>query len=393
MPKWLYQPKGSPYLHYEFVLNGRRFFGSTKTGKLALARRFVERIRAEAIAGTLERRRPEMTVDHAFGRWFTEHGRHLKEADNFEARLGRLLDHLGKDTLLSEIGSDELAGYVARRRADFSPVTVNHDLRTLRRVLRRARLWKVALPAGIEWRDLFLPEPPPRDRHLSTDEEARLLAELPPDLAVLVRFAILTGARLDSLLRLRWVDVDVAASRLVLQDVKSIRPGEKHALPITAELRALLGGWRGQHPVFVFTYLCERTTRDRKGGVRQAGTRYPFSSTGWRRKWKRALAAAGIADLRFHDTRHTAGTRITKATGNLRVTQRTLGHRNITTTQRYAHVLLEDVAAGIEAASRNFPGSGTARVPALAVPVVVPTAYKDVEDDGQPAPKAGALPG
>jgi integrase len=187
--------------------------------------------------------------------------------------------------------------------------------------------------------------------------------------------------------------VDAAGGRIVLQDVKSTRPGEKHALPVTAELRALLGGRRGQHPTFVFTYLCERTTRDRKGGIRQAGTRYPFSSTGWRRKWKRALATAGVVDLRFHDTRHTAGTRITKATGNLRLTQRTLGHKNIATTQRYAHVLLEDVAAGIEAASRNFPGSGTARVAALAVPVVVPTFYKDVEDDGNSAPKAGALPG
>jgi integrase len=280
MSKWLNRPKRSPYWHYDFVLHGRRFHGSTKTDKPALARRIVERIRAEAIAGTLERRQPEMTVDHAFGRWLVEHGEHLDERRNLEPRLGRLLEHLGKDTLLSEIGSDQLTGYVARHRADFSPITVNHDLRTLRRVLKRARLWKVALPPEIPWRDLFLVEPPPRERHLSPDEEKRLLVELPSDFAVLVRFAILTGARLDSLLRLRWTDVDDAAGRIVLQDVKSVRPGERHTLPITAKLRALLGSRRGQHETHVFTYMCERTTRDRKGGIRLAGVRYPFSGTG-----------------------------------------------------------------------------------------------------------------
>jgi hypothetical protein len=58
MPKWLHIPKGSPYWHYDFVIHGRRFFGSTKTEKLPLARKIVDGLRARAIAGTLERRRP-----------------------------------------------------------------------------------------------------------------------------------------------------------------------------------------------------------------------------------------------------------------------------------------------------------------------------------------------
>ena len=101
-----------------------------------------------------------------------------------------------------------MTSYTALQRAKLSPTSVNHDLRTLRRVIGRAKLWRVALPPEIRWRDLFLTEPPPRRRHLAVDEEARLLAALPPDLAVLVRFAILTGARLDTILRLHWSDVD-----------------------------------------------------------------------------------------------------------------------------------------------------------------------------------------
>lgn len=370
MPKWLYRPKGSPFWHYDFVLRGDRVHGSTKTDKLPLARKIVEGIRARLILPVEHRRRPEMTVDHAFGRWLTEHGQHLKERDNLAPRLGRLIDHLGRHTLLSQLGTDALTSYTARHRAGLSPATVNHDLRTLRRVLGRAELWQVALPPKIRWRDLFLPEAKQRQRHLALEEEARLLAELPADLGVMIRFAIITGARLDTILRLRWVDIDDQARTITLQNVKSTAEGETHTLPITPELRALLGSRRGQHPEFVFSYLCRRTTRDRAGTVRKVGQRYPFSATGWRKVWKRGLTAAGITDLRFHDTRHTAGTRITRAMGNLRVTQRTLGHKNIATTQRYAHVLLDDVAAGMQAASRNLPESETPEAATPGVSIV-----------------------
>ena len=226
-------------------------------------------------------------------------------------------------------------------------------MRMLRRVLRRARGWGVAVPDGLPFGDFMLTEPAPRKRYLSTAEEARLLPLLPPDLRVMVRFALATGARLESVITLRWADVDDVEGLVTFREVKSERDGEAHTLPVTPELRALLGSRRGQHPEFVFTYLCRRTTRDRLGRVREAGRRYPFSATGWRRPWKRALAEAGVADFRFHDNRHTAGTRLLRRTGNLRLAQRMLGHTRIETTTRYAHVILDDLAEGMAMMSRN----------------------------------------
>jgi integrase len=71
---------------------------------------------------------------------------------------------------------------------------------------------------------------------------------------------------------------------------------------------------------------------------------------------------AGIAPgFRCHDTRHTAGTRYVRATGNLKGAQRLLGHARVETTTRYAHVLLEDIRAGQEAVE-------AARVAASAMP-------------------------
>ena len=55
------------------------------------------------------------------------------------------------------------------------------------------------------------------------------------------------------------------------------------------------------------------------------------------RIWKKTLERAKIENLRFHDLRHTAATRMAEATGNIIAVSRILGHTNIFTTMRYAH--------------------------------------------------------
>ena len=103
---------------------------------------------------------------------------------------------------------------------------------------------------------------------------------------------------------------------------------------------------------------------------RVRGRRYPFTQDNWRKAWQAVLGAAGVANLRWHDLRHTTATRLLKATGNLALVQHLLGHASVTTTMRYAHVMTEDLEAGMREVSRIFPESETARVGARAVSVV-----------------------
>ena len=58
--------------------------------------------------------------------------------------------------------------------------------------------------------------------------------------------------------------------------------------------------------------------------------------------------------LRRHDTRHTTGSRFLRVTGNLKATQKLLGHARIETTTRYAHVLIDDIRSGLEAMERAY---------------------------------------
>lgn len=45
--------------------------------------------------------------------------------------------------------------------------------------------------------------------------------------------------------------------------------------------------------------------------------------------------------------RHTAATRLLRATGNLILVQRFLGHASVATTQVYTHLMIDDLAEGL----------------------------------------------
>src|SRR5207237_888101 len=127
---------------------------------------------------------------------------------------------------------------------------------------------------------------------------------------------------------------------------------------ITPAIREIIWPLRGDHPEFVFTYVAERT---RKGRVK--GQRYPITISGLNSIWKRWRKQAGIQDLRLHDLRHDFATKLLRECGNLKIVQRALGHADIKTTVRYAHVLDDEVADVIErvAESRKKSRSEQAR--------------------------------
>jgi len=105
---------------------------------------------------------------------------------------------------------------------------------------------------------------------------------------------------------------------------------------------------RGHHPEFVFTYVAVRTRGERVRGERQ-----PITYNGLKTTWRRLRSAAKVADFRFHDKRHDLATKLLRKTGNLKLVQKALNHRNIKTTLKYAHVLDDEVAAGLQQVQKS----------------------------------------
>lgn len=331
----VYKPKGKPFYHYDFRLKGVRFFGSTGQTTERAAKR-VEAKEREAAA--LGRQKPTITIDEAFGRYWDHVAQRQPSAPTTFYQLGNLKDALGAKALISDIGMAQLQDYRARRRADVSDSSVNREIQLYRRVWKfLAKLRSYDMGDEPDWSALLYREPKERVRSLSAEEEARLFDALRPDLRPFATFAIATGARLKSVIRLRWSDVDLQSGTATL----AVKGGGRHSIPLTPGMVALIADQPRVGP-YVFTYVCQRSR-----GRRRKGQRYPLSESGWRRAWAAALAEADVVDFRFHDLRHTAATRLLRHTGNLKQVQRLLGHTDIATTARYAHVTDHDLRAAL----------------------------------------------
>ena len=66
-----------------------------------------------------------------------------------------------------------------------------------------------------------------------------------------------------------------------------------------------------------------------------------------------ALREAGITDLRFHDLRHTFGTRAVDGGASISAVKEVMGHVDIGTTMRYVHATDEGKRRAVEAAVRR----------------------------------------
>jgi integrase len=349
----VYKPAKSRYWHFDFQHKGRRYHGSTGCTSRRDAQAFEAEMRRQAALGIAAR--PTITLDAACGAWFAAKGQHQRSHATTFYQLANLAEGLGKNRLLHDLTLRDLDRYIARRRAQVSNASVNRETALLRRVCNWCEARGYEVP-GIAWREVWLKERSPQARILTAEEEARLMAALPEALRPLVEFALLSGQRRAEIVGLRWSDVDLAGARATV----STKGGRRHTFPLTPRLAAII---RAQPKVCaqVFTYEAERDAPARDDRVRRVkGRRYPFSKQGWDRKWRKALRAAGIEGLRFHDLRHTALTRL----GSIEAAQRLANHADIRTTRRYFHTSEEEVRrrmlAAEQAGAAAASGAGSA---------------------------------
>lgn len=359
----VYKRPGKQTYSYDFILRGRRFSGDTGATTKREAERIEESKRKVAQSQVVAEASffaDTMTFEVAASRWWLEVGQHHKNSDTTLVVLDWLRTHIGAKTQLEKVTDSIVAGLVARRRGerikrklktgkfsegDFvSPSTVNRTCtQPLREIINRARkVWKVKV-ADIDFSKHILKEPQERVREANENEEAAILAELGEGYDKAVKLAFLSGCRRMEIVGLEWSRVDFFTRQFTV-----IGKGDKaRTIPMSDAIFDLLWGEKDHHPEKVFTYVAQKTRRG-EGLVR--GTRYPVTESGLKSAMRRAVPRAGVDNFRFHDTRHTAATRVLRKS-NLRVAQILLGHSDVKTTTKYAHALNEDIRAALNAAS------------------------------------------
>lgn len=344
-----YKPKRSPFYHYDFTFKGVRHYGSTGCETKRKADEYERRKRQEAALPDV--RRPPIDLDTAAG-LYQDH----VEGKPSWTRTGKymvreLLAGLGRKQLLSAITQHQLAVYFAKRRYGRSNATVNREINVARALWNRAQAERFDVGEMPDWRKLTLPiaKSPPRELSAEIEQEP-LMAAVAVDAYDCVTFALESGWRRAEVIGLRWQDLDLSHATARTK----VKGGDTEVRPLNASLVALIANQPKVGP-FVFTYVCRKSRAKRR-----AGQRYPMTATVLRQRFDEARKAADLNGFRFHDLRHTAATRILRATQNLAVTKEALKHKNISTTLRYAHVLNDDVRAALDAAlgagkSRTMP--------------------------------------
>ena len=252
-----------------------------------------------------------------------------------------LLPALG-DLPVASIGPGHVAEL--QLRLGDRPAAANLAVSTLARLIEHAADRGLVPAAGNPCRFARKYRVRRRERFLTESEFRRLGAALDSleteagisaHAAAAIRLLMLTGCRRNEILTLRWEDVHPAAGELRLRDSKT----GPRAVPLSPAASAVFAGIpRLPGNPWVFP--------GRKPGARLSGVFGP---------WCRARERAGLEDLRIHDLRHSFASRALALGESLPTIARLLGHAQVQTTARYAHLARDAVR---EAAARVAAGIG-----------------------------------
>lgn len=322
-------------------IGGRRVQESTgstnrKGAELIYTKR-VQEIEEELRAGP----RP-VVVSHTFdelkARYMESYSRRTK-AESSILRDGCSFKQLERSFAgleLREITPVRLAEYKERRRSEGAKdSTLAKELQVLRNALNIAmREWEWIETTPFVKVKIEVPKNAV-ERFLSPEEEARLLNECPEWLKEIVLFAVNTGMRMGEILDLKWPQVDLERKVITLLVTKN---GDKRGVPMNATVFELLRN--------------KVKTRQNSGHVFQSKTGTKIDAHNLKRAFRRARGKAELNDVRFHDLRHTAGSRMAQAGVDIYTVSKILGHKTLTMTMRYAHHNVDSLRHGVDVLAR-----------------------------------------
>ncbi len=330
----LYKRKGSPYWWVRFTYNGRRVQESAATADRVKAEQFEARHKAALWEQDRLGAKPERTWQEAVLRWLKETSH--KATHKMDVDRLRWFDTHLRGIPLHRISRDKLAEIAEVKANEASQATANHYMALVRAILRKACFeweWTDRVP---KVRMYKLKEG--RVRWITREEFERLASCLPPHLADMARFAVLTGLRRANVTGLEWGQVKLEEGKAWIHPDQA-KARKAIAVPLNPEAMAVILRQFGRHDKFVFTY-CIPPNKKRKDSVPK------YKPVRWLTgaAWQRGLRGAGIENFRWHDLRHTWASWHVQAGTPGSALQVLGGWSTPQMVQRYAHFGIEHLA-------------------------------------------------
>lgn len=244
-------------------------------------------------------------------------------------------------TKFADVTPYQLQGFVNAMRTDgYTAATIHNEIAQIKRVFNHARrVWRWSSPVFNPAVGLTLPTVDnARDRVLSRAEWKRVCLALdeygnpyaPAAIALLLETAMRVS---EPLLRARWANIDWERRILRLPDSKA----GKRDVPLSPMALSVL------------QLLYERRTD---------GRILPLSYEALKKAWTTACEKAEVHDVRIHDLRHTAATRLAlELHGNRYALKVQTGHKTDSQLDRYVNINADDVVRLLHG---EAPGDGSA---------------------------------
>ena len=252
-----------------------------------------------------------------------------------------LLPTLGKKHLDEITKHDVIAMHHGMKAKGLALGTANRMLILLRYAMNLAMRWEIPGITKNPTKDVPLFEDPHnKERYLSEEEAQRLYRAVQdsvnPMLQYIIPMLILTGARKREVLDAKWEEFDLERRQWRVSVTKA---GKPRYIPLSDGVIQMLATMPHDSSKWIFP---------------NPKTDKPYVSIFC--AWNTARKQAGLADVRIHDLRHSFASFLVNAGRSLYEVQRLLGHTQIKTTQRYAHLSHDTLLDASNAVTRAVGG-------------------------------------
>lgn len=319
--------------------NGRRVRESSGTHDQQQAQELHDRLKVRCWEEQRLGVKPDRSWKEAAVRWLKETS-HKRTHERDIEKL-RWLDFFLGNLMLSQVTRGEIDRIGERKARDSSASNANRYLALIRSILRRARddwEWVNHIPKVRLYR-----EAKRRVRWITRDEAGRLLEALPRHLRDMATFSLACGLRQRNVSLLHWDQVDLVR-RVAWIHPDEAKAGKAIAVPLNQDALSVLRGRLGIREVFVFTYR---------------GKPNKVCCT---KRWKDALAAAGIDDFRWHDLRHTWASWHVQSGTSLQELMELGGWSSYEMVMRYAHLAADHLRVAACRIDGTFPSQSPLRL-------------------------------
>lgn len=345
----LYKRKDSDVWWMCFIAGGRQYRRSTETADKKLAEKVLAKVQTQIVEGKW------FEVDEAKTRTFDEmmevYFTKISDKPSTLERKNGALPHLKeffRGRTIDSITSDLVDDYKKRRRDKDGAAdsTILNEVRLLSHAFNTVR-WARENPVGGAKRIRL--KAGEIDRWLTPEEELALLpmteGRLYNDLTDIVVLDLNTGMSQEELLRLQWTQIELFRRTLTTGRKKTEKNGlNMRTIPLNETAHSLLKRRAQKKGMSGYVF------RDVNGDMIEADK--------LKKEFKKSVKESGIAHFRFHDIRHTFATRLVQAGVDLYKVSKLLGHKDISTTQRYAHHYPESLRDGVEILDRMSSAIG-----------------------------------